>query len=99
LKCYTTLLGVSRIVCLEGGVGLTLALFLLGLKNAFENGVYHCDVSVGNININSHPTPRNTGTMIDFDHASTSPQRGPEDPITVCVFNRCIVVRLMKLIV
>jgi predicted unusual protein kinase regulating ubiquinone biosynthesis (AarF/ABC1/UbiB family) len=58
---------------------------LLGLKNAFESEVYHCDVSVGNILINSHPTFGNIGALIDFDHASTYPHHHPKDPITVCV--------------
>lgn len=48
-----------------------------------ERSVYHRDVSIGNILINSYPTPQNVGVLIDLDHASKSPRSGPHDPQTV----------------
>ena len=68
-----------------------MADYLQGYRTAYEKGVIHRDMSVGNILINRLPqdTKGNRGFIIDFDHASLmGAATVHDDPVSVSLIDR-----------
>jgi hypothetical protein len=64
---------------------LTLIFWWQGLKRTYDAGIWHRDVSDGNVLIAEKPSERNRGLLIDLDYAAVKEgyKANLDDPWTV----------------